>query len=93
MEKDIEDKFIEATERWYSFVGKDHHKDRDCHWFVCAEEQWSYGHSPEKTEWVVRHHGYVADEQEFYGSTREDAMLQAANFIDKFIRDNLAPTT
>ena len=81
----IEQKFLEATQRWYQFVGKDHHKDRDCHWFVCVEESWSYGNEPKPHVWAVKHHGYVADDQEFYGDTIEEVLKQAIRFINNFI--------
>ena len=92
--ENIEEKFIEATEKWYEFVGRDHHKDRDCHWYVGTEEQFSYGHTPKETESVVRHYGYVADDQEFRAKTREEVLLQAIDFIETFIRERekLSPT-
>jgi len=45
------------TKQWFELVGRDHHKDRDCHFYV--EKRWSYGEPP---VYVVQHQGYVWDE-------------------------------
>lgn len=42
------------TELWYILVNQDHHKDRDCHWWI--EIVWSYGDQP---VFRIRHNGYV----------------------------------
>jgi hypothetical protein len=42
------------TEEWYFLIGKDHHKDRDCHWYI--ETKWSYGYPPTYT---IYHAGYI----------------------------------
>jgi hypothetical protein len=39
---------------WYSLIGGDHHKDRDC-WFFIEREYCTY----EKPSWSVRHYGYI----------------------------------
>lgn len=44
------------TARYYELVGRDHHKDRDCHWYV--EKRWSYGGPP---VYAVIHEGYCYD--------------------------------
>lgn len=45
------------TEQWYALVGRDHHKDGDCHWRI--ETRWSYGEAP---TYSLNHHGYLLDE-------------------------------
>lgn len=42
------------TKEWYTLIGPDHHKDRDCHWYI--ETKWSYGQSP---EYHISHNGYI----------------------------------
>lgn len=50
------------TADWYKLIGPDHHKDRDCHWYI--ETKWSYGESP---KYIAQHYGYILDriEEEF----------------------------
>ena len=45
------------TKVWYELVSLDHHKDRDCHWYI--NKVWSYG---EKPIYIVEHYGYIRDE-------------------------------
>lgn len=44
----------ELTSLWFDVVTNDHHKDRDCHWYI--NKVWSYG---EKPFYRVEHYGYV----------------------------------
>jgi len=39
---------------WYSLIGGDHHKDRDC-WFFIEREYCTY----KPATWTVRHQGYI----------------------------------
>jgi hypothetical protein len=55
--KSVEQQITELTLEWYAVVGRDHHKDRDCHFYIAKE--WSYGEPP---VYVVQHDGYVWDE-------------------------------
>jgi hypothetical protein len=52
----IEDEITDLTEQWYNLIGGEHHKDRDCHWWI--ETMWSYGKPP---VYVVSHNGYILD--------------------------------
>ena len=56
MTQTIEEEITELTERWYRYVNFDHHKDRDCHWYIT--KQWSYGDKP---FYVATHSGYRAE--------------------------------
>jgi hypothetical protein len=47
----------ELSRRWYNYVCMDHHKDRDCHFYV--EKKWSYGEEP---VYYAYHYGYRAHE-------------------------------
>lgn len=48
------EEITKLTDEWYHLIGKDAHKDRDCHWYI--ETKWSYGLAPVYT---VQHHGYI----------------------------------
>ena len=45
---------IKYTNIWYNYVSLDHHKDRDCHFYV--EGSYSYGKPP---VYNAYHHGYI----------------------------------
>lgn len=53
---EIDDKITALTGAWYAYAGMDHHKDRDCHFYI--EKVWSYGNSP---IYRVSHPGYITD--------------------------------
>jgi hypothetical protein len=64
MVKELEQKITNLTAEWYQLIGSDHHKDRDCHWYI--RTSWSYGGSP---VYVIEHRGYILDEiYETWGS-------------------------
>lgn len=50
----LEEEILHLTNIWYRYVGMDHHKDRDCHFYV--EKIWSYGDEP---YYRASHPGYV----------------------------------
>jgi hypothetical protein len=50
----LEEEVTKLTDVWYEYVNKDHHKDRDCHWYI--EKIWSYGQEP---YYIAYHHGYI----------------------------------
>lgn len=52
----LEEEITELTSKWYKIVSFDHHKDRDCHWYV--EKIWSYGEEP---YYVAYHRGYISE--------------------------------
>lgn len=66
---DIRTEIVRLTGVWMEYVGYDHHKDRDCHWYI--EETYSYGEPP---VWVVRHYGYRASEVDIKCSTQGAAL-------------------
>jgi hypothetical protein len=64
----------ELTEKWYRYVNKNHHKDRDCHFYI--ETAYSYGDKPTFTAY---HEGYVAEPEhcpprETYEEAEEDLL-------------------
>ena len=85
----IEQDITRLTREWYALMGEDHHKDRDCHWYI--ETKWSYGQVP---TYCVIHHGYVYDRIEENWSSYEGALnrlreilIDAIKEINEF-RDN-----
>ena len=68
----------QLTDEWYKLIGKDHHKDRDCHFYI--NTVWSYGQDP---VYRVEHYGYLVDEiQEDFHSYDE-----AASFLEKKLKE------
>lgn len=53
----LEEEITLLTEKWYRYVNLDHHKDRDCHWYI--EKRWSYGDVP---YYQAFHHGYIIED-------------------------------
>lgn len=47
-------KIDELINLYNHLVILDHHKEKDCHWYI--EKTWSYGQSP---VYVVKHYGYL----------------------------------
>ena len=50
----MNDTIVDLTKLWYQVVNLDHHKDKDCHWYINIE--YSYGGKP---VYVVKHYGYI----------------------------------
>jgi hypothetical protein len=67
--KDLIEEITTLTDEWYLLIGKDHHKDKDCHWYV--ETRWSYSYPPIYT---VLHHGYILDDIQEEYKTYEEAL-------------------
>lgn len=44
--------------KYYQVISPDHHKDRDCHFFI--RKRWSYGQWP---TYEIEHDGYLMDQQ------------------------------
>lgn len=51
------DQITELTNVWYKLIAKDHHKDRDCHFYI--NTVWSYGNPPVCR---IEHFGYINDD-------------------------------
>lgn len=60
-------RITELTDVWYKLIAKDHHKDRDCHFYI--NTVWSYGQRP---YYRIEHFGYINDDlTEEYPTYRE----------------------
>ncbi len=70
------------TEEWYILIGPDHHKDRDCHWYI--ETIWSYGNKP---EYIIRHYGYILDEIEERWESYELALGRLKEILEEKIKE------
>lgn len=77
---DIQKQILKLTEEWYELVSGNHHKDRDCHWYI--ETRWSYG---EKPEYRVFHNGYVTDNIEIACDSYETALIELRNILKRAI--------
>ena len=78
---DIVREITKLTEERYFLIGKDHHKDRDCHWYI--ETKWSYSNAP---VYIIRHYGYILDEVEEIWSSYELAL----NRLKEILEDSIA---
>jgi hypothetical protein len=73
---DNQEEIKRLTALWFEIVSLDHHKDKDCHWYIT--EQWSYGDYP---TYHVEHYGYVLDDISRETDTREKAEIVLIGLI------------
>jgi hypothetical protein len=78
----LDDKIVELTDEWYNLIGPDHHKDRDCHWYI--ETVWSYGRKP---VYIVKHYGYILDRIEENWDTYELAQKRLIEILTQEIEE------
>ncbi len=78
----MEDRLIKLTEFWCDYVSCDHHKDRDCHFYI--NKVWSYGRPP---YWRIEHYGYMSelDDKEEYG-TYAAALKALVDWLEEQIK-------
>lgn len=78
--------FLELTKFWYEYVSCDHHKDRDCHFYV--NQVWSYG---QPFYYRIEHYGYMAELPDEIGNERfesyELAHARLEQWLDKEVRE------
>ena len=81
LDRTIEAHITELSAEWYALIGADHHKHRDCHFYI--EKKWSYGQPPVST---VQHDGYVWDsiDKEFPTSR------EAHEFLERKLKQMIA---
>ena len=73
----VEEEIIYLTKLWYRYVGLDHNKDRDWHFYV--QKAWSYGDKP---YYQAHHYGYVASDFE---GTKCDTLEEAQEELRDFL--------
>jgi len=74
-------KITELTDEWYTLIGPDHHKDRDCHWYI--ETKWSYGQPP---KYIVQHYGYIIDELQEQCDSYDLALIKLKDILTQEIK-------
>ena len=84
--KDILDQITELSKEWYILIGGDHHKDRDCHFYI--NTVWSYG---QKQKYRVDHFGYIFEEIEEEFDTYREAAQFLLNKITEMIKIEKEP--
>jgi hypothetical protein len=81
MENIIEE-ITKLTDEWYHLIGKDHHKDRDCHWYI--ETKWSYGQPP---KYSVQHFGYILDDIVEECDSYDEALIELREILKENIEE------
>lgn len=81
MTADVQKEIDKLSEEWYELISGNHHKDKDCHWYI--ETRWSYGEQP---EFRVLHNGYVTDDIEIACDSYETALLELRTIIKRAIK-------
>jgi hypothetical protein len=79
--EEILNQITELTEKWYSLISQDHHKDRDCHFYI--NTVWSYG---KKQKYRVEHYGYIFRDVEEVFNTYNEAAQFLLNKIKEMIK-------
>lgn len=80
--EELKQEITKLTDEWYFLIGKNHHKDRDCHWYI--ETKWSYGYPPKYT---VQHWGYILDEIEEEFDSYEKALERLKKLLIEKIQE------
>lgn len=75
------EQITKLTDEWYRLIGKDHHKDRDCHWYI--ETKWSYGLAP---KYIVCHYGYIIDTIEEECNSYDLALIKLKDILTEEIK-------
>lgn len=78
----IIEEITKLTEEWYDLIGGDHHKDRDCHWYI--ETKWSYGNPP---TYMVQHWGYIIDYIEEVCESYDSALIKLRDILLQEIQE------
>lgn len=79
--EEILDQITELSRVWYIQIGGDHHKDRDCHFYI--NTVWSYG---QRQKYRVEHYGYIIEEIEEEFDTYGEAAIFLLNKITEMIK-------
>lgn len=81
---ETEQEILKLTGLWQEIVCLDHHKDRDCHWYI--NETWSYGDKP---YWEVCHYGYVFTDRSIKYKTYEAAQKGLIELIKEALANEV----
>ena len=69
----------ELTAEYYILVNRDHHKDRDCHFYI--QKIYSYGNEP-YWQYQFLHYGYCWSVEKFF---KDQQNITNYEFLDKNI--------
>ena len=78
--EEILNQITELSKEWYIFIGGDHHKDRDCHFYI--NTVWSYG---QQQKYRVEHFGYLYRDVEETFDTYQEAAEYLLNTLKSMI--------
>lgn len=81
--------FLDLTRFWYDFVSQEHHKDRDCHFYI--NKVYSYGKRP---HWRIEHYGYnvqlpISLENKKF-NTHDEAFEKLYSWLASQVRNEIA---
>ena len=82
MKEELEKRLILLTNFWYDYVSCDHHKDRDCHFYI--HKKWSYGKEP---IYAVEHYGYMAELEWTEYPTYGEALSALIEWLESEIKE------
>ena len=80
--RSVIEEITELTDVWYKLIGPDHHKDRDCHWYI--ETKWSYGYPP---KYSIQHWGYILDDIVEECNSYDEALLKLKEILIEKIEE------
>jgi hypothetical protein len=81
MNETVIQKITDLTDKLYELIGRDHHKDRDCHYFI--ETKWSYGRPP---VYVIVHNGYIFDDISEEWASYELACIRLKELLERHVK-------
>ena len=84
--EEILNQITELSRVWYIQIGDDHHKDRDCHFYI--NTVWSYG---QRQKYRVEHFGYIFDDIEEEFDTYRAKKLPHPLLVENNIKAHLFP--
>jgi hypothetical protein len=74
-------RITELTNKWYTYVNLDHHKSRDCVWYI--ETSYAFGEAP---KYKAYHNGYIINSWDSPEcDTLEDAEQWLINKLEREI--------
>lgn len=86
----MEQSIAQLVSEWMSIICGDHHKDKDCHWYITTI--YSYGNPP---YYQASHNGYLIDdwyglERKSYKEAEQDLFFKLKEVIkyEKEIRES-----
>lgn len=81
----LEEEIMDLSGKWCKYVGMDHCKDRDFHWYITKD--YAYGESPKYT---ASHYGYRADDWTSQRvDSEEDAMMLLADKLRRTVNGQI----